>query len=154
MTAMTMMTKKTAPRGFLEQRLLFGGFGILVTIILIFGIWRAQDLILGPQITFSVATDPSGFVTLSGVVERNSRFEINGAVVAPEQNGNFEERLFLTPGHTIMEIRAWDRFDRVTTKQVAIYIPQHARKEINIEETDSSSTNQQGGEELEGGSST
>lgn len=120
-------------RGFIETRLLIGGFSIFLVLVLIFALSRAYGLIQGPVIELNTAVLASeisdGFVVLQGKVYRNAYFAINGRVVAPEQNGNFEERLFLTPGHTIMTIQARDRFDRTTQEIIPIYVPEYASEE-------------------------
>jgi len=120
-------------RGFIETRLLIGGFSIFLVLVLVFALSRAYGLIQGPVIELNKAVLASeisdGFVVLKGKVYRNAYFAINGRVVAPEQNGNFEERLFLTPGHTIMTIQARDRFDRTTQEIIPIYVPEYASEE-------------------------
>ena len=128
-------------RGFLDTRLLFGAFSLFIILIIIFTFSRAYGLIQGPSIVLTDASPVSatqdGFVTLEGTVYRSAHFSINGRSVAPEQNGNFRERLLLTPGHTIMTLQARDRFDRTTQIIIPIYIPEYASKETNNEKDNS-----------------
>jgi hypothetical protein len=140
-------------RGFLDARVLFAVFSLFIVVILGFAFSRAQGILQGPKIVlheeklYQSITD--GFITLEGRVYRNAHFEINGRTVAPEQNGNFSERLYLSSGHTIMTIRARDRFQRSTEEIIPIYVPTYAsEEESSREETDQSGS--EGGEEQQG----
>lgn len=131
-------------RGFLNTRLLIGGFSLFLLLVLIFGASRAYGIVQGPSIVLKESSLYSevdkGFVILEGTVYRSAHFEINGRSVSPEQNGNFAERLLVSPGHTIMTIRARDRFDRTTEEIIPIYIPEYA-SEKNSEQESSTEEN-------------
>jgi len=140
--------KKSGNRGFVDTRLLITGFSLLIVLILIFTASRAYGLIQGPYIALDTANLTSeidrGFVLLEGKVYRSAYFSINDRVVAPEQNGNFSERLLLSPGHTIMTIQARDRFDRTTQEIIPIYVPEYASEKTSSQESN------EGGEEASG----
>ncbi|GEM_PF-2246714 len=131
-------------RGFVDTRLLVAGFSLFLLLIILFALSRAYGLVQGPHIELNeevlYSQIDDGFIVLEGKVYRNAHFEINGRTVAPEQNGNFSERLLLSSGHTIMTIRARDRFDRTTQEIIPIYIPEYAS-----EETSSQKDNEEGG---------
>ena len=135
-------------RGFLDTRLLIAGFSVLLVLIIVFTVSRAYGLIQGPYIALNeealTSQIDSGFVVLEGTVYRSAYFSINGRTVAPEQNGNFSERLLLSPGHTIMTIQARDRFDRTTQEIIPIYVPEYASEKTSSQE---SSTEEGGGSE-------
>tara|TARA_B100000745_G_scaffold261784_1_gene185720 strand:- start:4098 stop:4535 length:438 start_codon:yes stop_codon:yes gene_type:complete len=131
-------------RGFVDTRLLVAGFSLFLLLVILFALSRAYGLVQGPHIELNeevlYSQIEDGFIVLEGKVYRNAHFEINGRTVAPEQNGNFSERLLLSSGHTIMTIRARDRFDRTTQEIIPIYIPEYAS-----EETSSQKDNEEGG---------
>lgn len=139
-------------RGFLDARVLFAVFSLFIVVILGFAFSRAQGILQGPKIVlheeklYQSITD--GFITLEGRVYRNAHFEINGRTVAPEQNGNFSERLYLSPGHTIMTIQARDRFQRSTEEIISIYVPEYASEEETSSREESNQGGSEGGEEL------
>ncbi|XKT75375.1 MAG: hypothetical protein ACJKSS_01135 [Patescibacteria group bacterium UBA2103] len=141
-------------RGFLDTRVLFGLFSIFIVFVLIFGFTRAKGILYGPQITLYedriYSSIDEGFITLEGTVERNAYFSINGMVVAPEQNGNFSERLYVTPGHTIMTIQARDRFERSTEEIISIYVPEYASEEETSSREETNQGGSEGGEEFQG----
>jgi len=141
--------KKSGNRGFVDTRLLIAGFSVLLVLILIFTASRAYGLIQGPYIALDTTNLTSeienGFILLEGKVYRSAYFSINDRVVAPEQNGNFSERLLLSPGHTIMTIQARDRFDRTTQEIIPIYVPEYASEKSSSQESTES-----GGEEVSG----
>tara|TARA_B100000508_G_scaffold60333_2_gene47535 strand:- start:77697 stop:78155 length:459 start_codon:yes stop_codon:yes gene_type:complete len=138
------MKRRMNDRGFVDTRLLVAGFSLFLLLIILFALSRAYGLVQGPHIELNeevlYSQIDDGFIVLEGKVYRNAHFEINGRTVAPEQNGNFSERLLLSSGHTIMTIRARDRFDRTTQEIIPIYIPEYAS-----EETSSQKDNEEGG---------
>lgn len=136
-------------RGFIAQNILIICLVLVGATFVVFGLFRSQNILLGPSITLSEPTIKEGSISLIGKVSRSANFSINGTSIAPEQNGDFNERLFLTPGHTIITLQARDRFDRTTSLELPVYIPEYASEEINNTQEDSSESSNEGGEDFQ-----
>ena len=130
------MKRISKARGFIRLR-----YGIYFSIffficIALFALHNTNDLTRGPEIQVSVISDPQtpSLVIFKGMVERISHLTLNERAISPDQSGVFNEELFLSQGHTIMTIRASDRFNRTITRTIPIYIPNHASKKNKTEE--------------------
>lgn len=130
-TPMNTKMKMSVSRGFIRQKyavylsLLFG------CLVLAFTLINVQTLLRGPHLDFSIHTDGTQRVIIEGSVRQASHFSINGRAVAPQRGGAYQEELFVSAGHTIMNLRVRDRFGRSLTKTIPIYIPTYASKEEN-----------------------
>lgn len=121
-------------RGVVDQRILYAGLSFFALLVVIFAGTRTYELVRGPHIELDhaeILTSIDGSLTLSGTVQGAQFFYLNGRPVIPEVNGSFEEKLFMTPGHTIMRLTAVDRYERTINKEVAVYISNHAKEKIN-----------------------
>ncbi len=113
-----------------------GGFNIKFCVIVLsavllvsYGIFNARNLIMGPVIEiFSPATDTETgekMLTIKGRVRNASFISLNEKPIFVDPNGLFEEKLLLSPGSNIMEIKAKDRFKKEVLKTIKIYYKQN-----------------------------
>lgn len=97
-------------------------YAIITLVVGYYAYYQSQELLAGPYIAFSspangsVVTDT--VITVEGKAERISFIRLNGRQIFIDENGVFEEELPLLPGHNIMELRATDRFGRITTEML------------------------------------
>jgi hypothetical protein len=146
------------------SRILIALFG---TFIVVFGSTRLYPLLAGPSLTLSTSpyletTGPT--ITVEGRVERISELSIAGLTVLPTEDGTFSRELFVQKGHTILQIVAKDRRGRSVTQEVHVYRTneemygtQNQSENSETGESESGTPGDEppeGGEELEGGSST
>ena len=84
--------------------------------------FQSRELLAGPYITFESpangAVVEESLVTIKGNALRISFIRLNGRQIFVDEKGVFEEKLPLLPGHNIMELRATDRFGRITTEKL------------------------------------
>ncbi len=99
----------------------------LLLIIVGYGITKAIPLISGPHI---VLTSPAsgqnssdGLVTVSGTLIHAQNVSLDGDPLLTDEHGNFSSTITLSPGDSILTIRAQDRFGRSVTEQRIVYIP-------------------------------
>lgn len=91
----------------------------LVALIIIgYAIFNSRLLFAGPQIIVkspengSVFEDP--LIELIGIAKNTSFITLNGNSIYVDEKGNFNEKLLLSPGVSIIKLDATDRFDRKT----------------------------------------
>lgn len=121
-----------------------GGFNIRLFIIILsvlllvsYGIFNARDLIIGPTIeVFSPARDTEteeNVIDIKGRVENTAFISLNEKPIFVDRQGLFEEKLLLSPGSNIIEIKARDRFKKEVLKTIKIYYKQSTTTPDNLE---------------------
>ena len=126
-------------------------FFIVLVVILLYGLFQARNLILGPVIV--VKTPLNGTTTTEKVlkIEGNARniafIRLNGRQIFVDDLGAFREELILSSGYNIITLNATDKFGRSTKKVLEIILETENETELNIEPaietTNSTTTNQQ-----------
>jgi hypothetical protein len=105
-------------------------FVIIASVVLLisYGIFNARCLIIGPTIeVFSPTKDTEtteNTLTVKGKVENVAFISLNQKPIFVDKEGLFEEKLLLSPGSNIIEIKARDRFKKETLKILKIYYKQ------------------------------
>jgi len=106
----------------LHSVLRFLFYTIIASLVVYYAYYQSRDLLAGPYIAFEEPLNGSvvdeSIVTVTGKVERIAFLNLNGRQIFVDENGKFEEKLALLPGHNIMRLRATDRFVRVTTEEL------------------------------------
>ena len=97
-------------------------------LVLMFVIFQARYLIVGPRIV--ITTAPSGpqnvrTIEIAGVAYNISRLWLNDRPIFTNATGNFKEAIVLENGYTITTLRAEDRYGRSTKVDTRlVYVPQ------------------------------
>lgn len=103
------------------------GLGLLIFVIVGYGLWRSSDLIKGPEVVISSPTDGGVSLddgtTVSGKAHRISAIFLNGKQIFTDNTGYFEETLLLAEGYNIIEVKARDRFGRETKEIIKVAAP-------------------------------
>lgn len=92
-------------------------FVVLVIILVIaYTYYKTKDFIRGPIII--VASPANGIavnsplVEIVGKAERIAYISLDDRQIFTDEDGNFKEKLLLSPGYNIISIKASDKFDR------------------------------------------
>jgi hypothetical protein len=99
---------------------------ILAVVFVIYCLFQARFLILGPQVSITshrdgmVVTSPS--VTLEGTARNTAWLNLNGRQIFTDEGGHWSEKLILALGPSIMTVRARDRFGRESTKSITLIL--------------------------------
>lgn len=102
-------------------------FLIITSVILIvfYGIFNARNLIAGPMVEiFSPVIDTETLentLIVKGVAKNITFISINEKPIFVDKEGLFEEKLLLSPGSNIIQIKAKDRFKKEVVKAIKIY---------------------------------
>jgi hypothetical protein len=95
-----------------------------VAIVLGYGAYRAKDFVRGPYIEIeSPATGTSfaePFVEIKGTAGNISYLTLDGNKIFTDESGVWEERILLSPGYNVVQIRAEDRFGRTAVKELEL----------------------------------
>lgn len=93
---------------------------LFVAVILGYAYFQSELLAHGPQFTFIEPASGTMFeeplVNIRGKVERVSDITLNGDHIFIDEEGNFSEKILLSPGQNIITLEAQDKFGRKITK--------------------------------------
>jgi len=93
-----------------------------------YGIFNARNLIIGPTIEIFTPTQDTetgeNVFTVNGRAKNIAFISLNEKPIFIDKEGLFEEKLLLSPGSNIIEIKARDRFKNETKKTITIYYKQ------------------------------
>lgn len=96
-----------------------------VVLLVSYGIFNARNLIIGPTIEVFTSTQSpeigSNVFTVNGRAKNIAFISLNERPISVNTEGIFEEKLLLSPGPNIIEIKARDRFKNETKKTLNIY---------------------------------
>ena len=105
-------------------------FVIILSVFLLvsYGIFNARNLIIGPTVeVFSPVRDmetEENVLTINGRAKNITFISLNERPISVDTEGLFEEKLLLSPGSNIIEIKARDRFKKEILKTIKIYYKQ------------------------------
>lgn len=103
---------------------------VIISILLLisYGIFNARCLIMGPSIEiFSPTKDietAQNTIDIKGQVQNVAFLSLNEKPIFVDKDGLFQEKLLLSPGSNIIEIKATDRFKKEVLKTINIYYKQ------------------------------
>lgn len=104
----------------------YGFLAILFLLLIVYSLYQARFLILGPQIWIEshkdgeVVTDPQ--IALGGRAKNVSWISLNDRQIFTDEKGYWSEKLIVSSGTSIMTLKARDRFGRETAKSVMVVL--------------------------------
>ncbi len=90
---------------------------IVGCLIVLYALFQARHVLLGPQISLSEeipAMVATSSIIVRGMAENIISIRLNGRPIFTTDEGVFEEVVILPPGYTIVTIEAEDRYGSVT----------------------------------------
>jgi len=106
-------------------------FIIITSVLLLisYGIFNARNLIMGPTVEiFSPTKDTEtveNVIDIKGKAQNVAFISLNEKPIFVDPEGKFSEKLLLSPGSNIIEIKARDRFKKEILKTIKIYYKQN-----------------------------
>jgi hypothetical protein len=112
-----------------RKRILTSLFLCATLALILYGIFQARNLLLGPQIKIfepqNGATITEPIVRIRGTAKNITYLRLNNNQIYIDDLGFFDEKLIAHEGYTIMRLQAEDRFGRKVEKSIeVVYIPQ------------------------------
>lgn len=96
-----------------------------VAILVSYGVFNARNILIGPTIEiFSPSKDMetgSNVLTVKGRAKNITFISLNEKPIFVDTEGLFENKLLLSPGSNIIEIKAKDRFKNEVIKTMKVY---------------------------------
>lgn len=106
-----------------------GSISLLIVVIAIYSIFQAQKIIRGPIIDIYTpengATYNQTLIQIDGRARNISYLNLNGRAIFTDKNGNFSEKLLLSPGYNIIKLDARDKFKNYTEKKLEIILKEY-----------------------------
>jgi hypothetical protein len=101
---------------------------ILMCMLVSYGLFNARNLLIGPTIEIfkpaqNTETSENVF-TVNGRGQNIAYISVNEKPISINTEGLFEEKILLSPGSNIIEIKARDRFQKEIKKIITIYYKQ------------------------------
>ncbi len=102
---------------------------VIVALIVIsiggYALFQARKLIEGPLVTIESPRDGSSTqeanLELTGSAYNIAFMYLNGRKIYTDDTGSFSEHLLLYPGNNVIELKAEDKFGRLTERLIRIY---------------------------------
>lgn len=102
--------------------------GTLIFFVLLIGVYsyyQSRKLIAGPEITIKSpqngATVADPLVEITGIASNIKDISLDDRPIFIDEQGNFDEKLLMPPGYTIITFKAHDRFNHFTEKTLELY---------------------------------
>jgi len=105
-------------------------FVIILSVFLLvaYGVFNSRNLLIGPTIElFSPTKDTetdNNVLTIDGRAQNITYISLNEKPISVDKEGLFQEKLLLSPGSNIIEIKAEDQFKKETMKTIEVYYKQ------------------------------
>ncbi len=100
---------------------------VFLSLILLYAGYTARHMVLGPQIILgseNVITVTTQIISLTGTTKNTVDLKINNSTVLIDEQGNFTERILLSPGINTFIFEAKDKFGRTTKETLqVVYTP-------------------------------
>jgi hypothetical protein len=104
-----------------------GAIGILLLLLLIYGVIKAFPLLSGPAIRIenpvAYSAHPDGLVHIEGVAKHTETLTLDGGPLLIDESGHFATSLVLPHGGAILSLTATDRFGRSRLERRYVFVP-------------------------------
>lgn len=98
---------------------------VAVLLLIVYGFFNARNMLTGPTLDILNPTNlvetEQNILTVKGIVKNATFISLNEKPIFINQDGIFEEKLLLSPGSNIIQIKARDRFKKEIVKKMTIY---------------------------------
>ena len=100
----------------------------IVAIAFAYAYYQAQNIINGPSFTLDPVSDISRatnpVIHIAGTAQHTSELFLDNRKIFMDEDGHFEEVVLLSDGYNIIELSAYDRFDRMSTRELSVVLKQ------------------------------
>ncbi len=102
---------------------------LLIIVLIGYSIFQAQKLIRGPIVDIYTpqngATYSQTLIEVTGRAQNIAYLNLNDRPIFTDKNGNFSEKLLLSPGYNIIKLDARDKFKNYTEKRLEIILKEY-----------------------------
>lgn len=108
----------------------YGLLILLFILLMAYSLYQARAILVGPRIWIETpqngSTMETPLVTVEGQSKNIAWISLNDRQIFTDEGGRWSEKLLVSPGLSIMTIKARDRFGREIKKDVQIVLPAQA----------------------------
>jgi hypothetical protein len=94
-----------------------------------YSLFQAQKLLAGPVINIYTpqngATYNSTLIEIDGQAKNIAYMDLDDRQMFTDKNGNFSEKLLLSPGENVVKLDAWDKFGKQTEKKLQLVLKEY-----------------------------
>jgi hypothetical protein len=106
-----------------------GALSLLALVIIGYSLFQAQKILAGPVIEITTpqngATYNSTLIEIDGQAKNAAYINIDDRQMFTDKNGNFSEKLLLSPGYNVVKLDAWDKFGKQTEKKLELVLKEY-----------------------------
>jgi hypothetical protein len=107
----------------------FGSLSLLAIVIVGYSFFQAQKILAGPVIDVynpqNGATYNSTLIEIDGKAKNIAYINLDDRQMFTDKNGNFSEKLLLSPGENVVKLDAWDKFGKHTEKKLELVLKEY-----------------------------
>src|ERR1035437_6663078 len=106
-----------------------GALALLVVIIVGYSLFQANKILSGPIINIYTpqngATYNSTLIEIDGQAKNIAYINLDDRQMFTDKDGNFSEKLLLSPGYNVVKLNAWDKFGKQTEKKLELVLKEY-----------------------------
>ena len=106
-----------------------GMLSLLAIIIVGYSFFQAQKILAGPVINVYTpqngATYNSTLIEIDGQAKNIAYINLDDRQMFTDKDGNFSEKLLLSPGYNVVKLEAWDKFGKQTEKKLELVLKEY-----------------------------
>jgi len=106
-----------------------GSLSLLAIVIIGYSLFQAQKILAGPVIEITTpqngATYNSTLIEIDGRAENIAYLNLDDRKIFTDKDGNFSEKLLLSPGYNVVKLDAWDKFGKQTEKKLELVLKEY-----------------------------
>jgi hypothetical protein len=107
----------------------FGALSLLAIVIFGYALFQAQKILAGPVIDVYTpqnnATYNSTLIEIDGKAKNIAYIDLDDRQMFTDKDGNFSEKLLLSPGYNVVKLDAWDKFGKQTEKKLQLVLKEY-----------------------------
>lgn len=101
----------------------------MAIIIVAYSFFQAQKILVGPVINVSTpqngATYNQTLIEITGQAKNIAYINLDDRQMYTDKDGNFSEKLLLSPGYNVVKLDAWDKFGKQTEKKLQLVLKEY-----------------------------
>ena len=99
---------------------------LLALVIVGYSLFQADKILSGPVITVTTpqndATYNSTLIEIDGRAKNIAYIDMDDRQMFTDKDGNFSEKLLLSPGYNVVKLDAWDKFGAKTEQKLELVL--------------------------------
>ena len=112
-----------------RRKIKAGLFFLGIVTLIVYALFQSKNLIEGPRITIIEPLNGStltyDLVRIRGTAKNIAYIRLNDRQIFINNTGEFEEKLLVSPGYSIIKLTGQDKFGKIDEHFIHLYLPSH-----------------------------